>query len=257
MTASEDTKRFTSPLSKHDGARWLDSDAYLFDIDGTLLNTQDLIHYRALNRAMREVYSADTTIDGIAYHGKTDLGILRAALERVGVTEDVFASKLPAALEMVRREVGLNAHALVAKICAAVPELLAKLQSAGKMLGVASGNLEVVGWHKVESAGLRSFFSFGCFADHYEHREDVFRCGVEEVQRRLRREATVCFIGDTPSDIRAARHAGARVIAVATGIHKLEDLLSHEPDFCVSSCAELLCTIADKGCSGHPFQRTQ
>src|SRR5438477_6177288 len=129
MTASEDTKRFTSPLSKHDGARWLDSDAYLFDIDGTLLNTQDLIHYRALNRAMRDVYGADTTIDGIAYHGKTDLGILKAALERVGVSDDVFATRLPAALDIVRHDVDQNAHAFAPKVCAAVPELLARLQS--------------------------------------------------------------------------------------------------------------------------------
>ena len=244
MTTSGDTKTSPYPLSKSDGFHPLDFDAYLFDVDGTLLNTQDLIHYRALNRAMRDVYGADTTIDGIAYHGKTDLSILRAALARVGVTDEVFASKLPAALEIVRLDVGLNAQALVPKVCAAIPELLAKLQNAGKLLGVASGNLEVVGWHKVEAAGLRSFFSFGCFADHYEHREDVFRCAVEEVARRLRPEATVCFLGDTPSDIRAARHAGARVIAVATGVHKREELLSHEPDVCVSSCAELLQVIS-------------
>jgi phosphoglycolate phosphatase len=242
MTASEKTKAF--PSLGHDGLHPLKSDAYLFDIDGTLLNTQDLIHYRALNRALRDVYGADTTIDGIAYHGKTDLSILRAALARVGVTDEVFASKLPAALEIVRLDVGLNAHALVPKVCAAIPELLAKLQSAGKLLGVASGNLEVVGWHKVESAGLRGFFSFGCFADHYENREDVFQCAVEEVQRRLGPQAAVCFIGDTPSDIGAARHAGARVIAVATGVHKREDLLAHEPDFCIASCADLLEIIA-------------
>jgi|SRR5437868_11952069 len=244
MTTSEHKKASPSLVSKDNASPCLDSDAYLFDIDGTLLNTQDLIHYRALNRAMRDVYGADTTIDGIAYHGKTDLGILKAALERVGVSDDVFATRLPAALDIVRHDVDQNAHAFAPKVCAAVPELLARLQSAGKLLGVASGNLEVVGWHKVESAGLRSFFSFGCFADRYENREDVFQRAVEEVQRRLRLEATVCFIGDTPSDIRAARHAGARVIAVATGIHKREDLLSHEPDFCVNSCAELVQIIA-------------
>ena len=41
--------------------RWTESDAYLFDIDGTLLNTRDLVHWNALNRAMLEVY-------GVRYH---------------------------------------------------------------------------------------------------------------------------------------------------------------------------------------------
>jgi beta-phosphoglucomutase-like phosphatase (HAD superfamily) len=86
-------------------SRWMDADAYLFDIDGTLLNTRDLVHWNALNRAMLEVYGVDTTIAGISYHGKTDLGILRAALERSGITNGVFAQKLSQALEIVRQHV--------------------------------------------------------------------------------------------------------------------------------------------------------
>ena len=216
------------------------ADAYLFDIDGTLLNSQDLVHYRALNRALRDVYGFDTTIDGIAFHGKTDPGILRAALERVGVSGVEFESKLLAALAVVREDVEKNAGALVAKVCAAIPEVLAKLQAGGKLLGVASGNLEVVGWHKVASAGLRKFFTFGCFADNCERREEVFRRAVIEAERHLERQGTVCFVGDTPSDIRAARQVGAQVIAVATGTYKPDELLACEPDSCVSSCTELL-----------------
>jgi phosphoglycolate phosphatase len=221
MSDGGETCRAISQLSsQRNGFRWMDADAYLFDIDGTLLNTQDLVHYRALNRAMRDVYGFDTTIDGIAYHGKTDLGILRAALERVGVSGNAFQSKLPAALAMVRADVERNAGALVTKVCAAIPDVLLKLHHVGKLLGVASGNLEVVGWHKLESAELRKFFTFGCFADDCEMREEVFRRAVTEAQHRLQRKGTVCFIGDTPSDIRAARQVGAQVIAVATGIYK-------------------------------------
>ena len=241
MSDSAETQPTTSQLtSDRNGFRWMDFDAYLFDIDGTLLNTQDLVHYRALNRAMRDVYGFETTIDGIPYHGKTDLGILRAALERMGVSGDGFEAKLPAALSVVREDVQRNAGALVTKVCAAIPEVLAKLHRAGKLLGVASGNLEVVGWHKVASAGLRKFFTFGCFADDCEMREEVFRRAVTEAHRRLQREGSVCFIGDTPSDIRAARHVGAQVIAVATGIYKIEELSGCGPDACILSCAELL-----------------
>ena len=241
MSSREETNRAISQSTfNRNGFRWMDFDAYLFDIDGTLLNTQDLVHYGALNRAMRDVYGFETTIDGIPYHGKTDLGILRAALERMGVSGAGFESKLPAALSVVREDVQRNAGALVTKVCAAIPEVLAKLHRAGKLLGVASGNLEVVGWHKVASAGLRKFFTFGCFADDCEMREEVFRGAVTEAHRRLQREGSVCFIGDTPSDIRAARHVGAQVIAVATGIYKIEELSGCGPDACILSCAELL-----------------
>lgn len=218
----------------------MEADAYLFDIDGTLLITRDGVHRNALHRAMREVYGVDTTIDGIAYHGKTDLGILRAAVERVGVPRDTFEAKLSAALEVVCQDVSANASRIVPEVCAAIPDVLAKLQAADKLLGIASGNLESVGWHKVEAADLRQFFSFGCFSDHRESRAEVFREAMTESRCRLSERARVCFIGDTPADVQAARSVGAHIIAVCTGIFKAEELASHGPDICVSSCAQLL-----------------
>jgi phosphoglycolate phosphatase len=229
-----------APIIKSKGFRWMDADAYLFDIDGTLLISRDRVHRNALHQAMREAYSIDTTIDGIAYHGKTDLGILRAALERVGVLDERFEASLPSALEVVRREASANANRITPVVCSAVPEVLTELQAAGKLLGLASGNLESVGWLKVQSAGLREFFSFGCFSDHYESRADIFRQGVIEVRGRLGESAQVCFIGDTPDDIKAARFADSKIVAVCTGIFKADELAAYEPDVCVASCTELL-----------------
>lgn len=222
--------------------RWTDADAYLFDIDGTLLNTRDLVHYNALNRAMLEVYGVDTTIDGIAYHGKTDLGILRAALERVGIAGPAFEAKLPQALAKVREQVAQYAHEMNPEVCSAIPDVLRYLANAGKLLGVASGNLESVGWHKIAAAGLRRYFSFGCFSDQHELRTDVFARAAKLVREKLGAPASICFVGDTPEDIHAARQTGSQVIAVCTGVYQACDLESLEPDLCVASCAELLQT---------------
>src|SRR5436190_6129996 len=60
----------------------IQADAYFFDIDGTLLVTRDLVHWNALHQAMLEVFGVDTTIEGLPYHGKTDVAILRAAVAR-------------------------------------------------------------------------------------------------------------------------------------------------------------------------------
>jgi phosphoglycolate phosphatase-like HAD superfamily hydrolase len=228
---------------KSNGFSWMNTDAYLFDIDGTLLISRDGVHRNALHRAMREAYGVDTTIDGIAYHGKTDLGILRAALARVGVSADQFETNLPAAIAAVCRDVSANASRITPTVCPAIPQVLAELRTAGKLLGVASGNLESVGWLKLETAGLREFFSFGCFSDHHESRSDIFREGAAQVQRRMGRTAQVCFIGDTPEDIKAARFANSKIVAVCTGIFTADDLASYEPDACIATCEELLTKI--------------
>lgn len=229
-----------APATKSNGFRWMSADAYLFDIDGTLLVSRDGVHRNALHQAMREAYGVDTTIDGIPYHGKTDLGILRAAVQRVGLSDQNFEANLPMALEVVRREVSANANQLAPVVCSAIPELLDELQTAGKLLGLASGNLESVGWLKVKAAGLHDFFSFGSFCDRNENRAEIFREGVLAAQRRLGESAQICFIGDTPEDIKAARSVESQVVAVCTGIFKADELASHKPDACVTSCAELL-----------------
>jgi phosphoglycolate phosphatase len=214
------------------------ADAYIFDIDGTLLVTKDLVHWNALRQAMLEVYAVDTSIEGIPYHGKTDLSILRAAVARCGVDERGFEAGLTRALEVIRREVERNRRQIVPVVCPGILQLLESLRKRGKLLGVASGNLETVGWHKLESAGLREFFAFGCFSDHEESRAGIFRRAVAEVEKKLGFSARACFIGDTPSDVEAARHVGAGIVAVASGTFNFEQLSACAPDLCISQCAD-------------------
>jgi phosphoglycolate phosphatase len=229
-----------SPASKESAFRWTEADAYLFDIDGTLLLSPDHTHRYALHRAMLDVFGVETIIDGIPYHGKTDPGIMRAALQRLGIPEATINAKIPEALEAVRREATGKADRFKPIVLPGIREVLELLSGHGKLLGVTSGNLEVVGWLKIKAAGLRDYFAFGCFADEYEFREQIFQKGMQEVHTRLGPKASVCFVGDTPDDVRAAQKVGGRIIAVGTGIFKREDLLSHGPDHSVDSCSDLL-----------------
>jgi len=204
-----------SPLLSRNVFRWDHSDAYLFDIDGTLLNTRDGVHYNAFRNAVTNIYGVDASIDGVPVHGNTDIGILRAAS---------------------------RAHLIEAELCPSIAALLNQLHAAGKLLGVASGNLESIGWAKLEKAGVRQYFGFGAFSDQRELREDVVRYGVAQARQRLGAQATVCVVGDTPADIRAARAAGVAVIAVATGIFPKTELEALSPELCVGCCTELFQT---------------
>jgi phosphoglycolate phosphatase-like HAD superfamily hydrolase len=220
----------------------LRADAYIFDIDGTLLNTKDLVHWNALHQAMIEAYGVDATIDGIPYHGKTDLSILRAAVGRAGISDHEFGAQLPSALEVVCREVERNHLQLTPQVCPGILGLLMSLKAEGKLLGVASGNLESVGWHKIEAAKLRQFFSFGFFSDHNESRTAIFGNAFAHVKAQIGAAARVCFFGDTPSDVEAAKQVGAPIIAVASGTFSFDELRACSPDLCVSHCAEFFPT---------------
>lgn len=228
-------------MSSSPNGRWLDADAYLFDIDGTLLNSRDGVHYHAFHTALREVFDIHMLIDGVPVHGNTDPGILRAMLAASGLAPEEFERNIARVRDVMCAEVARNAHALVPEPCPGVVDLLALLAGRGKLLGVASGNLERIGWLKLEAAGLRPFFAFGSFSDHNEKREDIFRAGIAEARRRLGKEdAEVLVVGDTPADIRAARAVGTRVLAFATGIYPREQLAEHSPDGCFDCCADLL-----------------
>lgn len=221
------------------------ADAYLFDIDGTLLNSRDGVHYNAFHAAVREVYGIDSRIDGVPVHGNTDLGILRAVARRAGLSDAEFAGKLAAAIECMCAEASRNAAGMAPQLCPSIRELLTALRAASKLLGVVSGNLEPIGWLKLEAAGVKKFFAFGSFSGRRELRREIFAHGLEEVRRRLGGSARACFVGDTPADIEAARLVGSPILAVATGIFTRADLQAHAPDACVACCSDLLEAFED------------
>ncbi len=220
--------------------RWLKFDAYLFDIDGTLLNSRDGVHYYAFRNALRALFGIEGTIDGVPVHGNTDLGILRAVLARAGISGAEFESKLPELMQHMCAEVQRNAADIRVELCPSIRDLLEVLHQRGKLIGVVSGNLESIGWTKLEAAGLRAYFSFGSFSDERELREEIFRHGLEQARQRLGEEASVCIVGDTPADIAAARAVNTAIISVATGIFSRDQLGALDPDLCVSCCSELL-----------------
>lgn len=221
------------------GFNWRAFDAYLFDIDGTLLNSRDGVHYEAFLIAMRELYGRAVGLEGVAVHGSTDPLILLAALEQSGICEAQGRGALGAAMARMCTEVEARAEELRPELCGAVPELLAELKSMGKLLGVTSGNVERIGWAKLKAAGIGEYFSFGSFSDRNETRTEIFRWGAGEARRRLGDSASVCFMGDTPADVAAAKACGFPVIAVATGIFSLVELAKGGPDMCIPGCESL------------------
>jgi phosphoglycolate phosphatase-like HAD superfamily hydrolase len=223
----------------NNGFDWRAFDAYLFDIDGTLLNSRDGVHYHSFHAALRHAWNCDVKIDNVPVHGNTDIGILRAAATMGNIDEVAFRSGLRSATDEMCSEVERNASQMTPALCPAIPALLKALAEASKLLAVASGNLEPIGWAKLRAAGIAQYFSFGSFSGERELRIDIFRWGADRIHQLLGPEASVCVVGDTPNDIHAAQALRLPVIAVATGTYSRDQLASLGPDLCISSCETL------------------
>lgn len=222
--------------------QWDAFDAYLFDIDGTLLRCEDSVHYFAFCNVMQSIAGRPLTLEGVVAHGNTDVGILRDAFALAGISDTVWRPRLELIRQTMCSFVCAREQQLRITVLPKVRDVLEHLQSRKAVIGVATGNLQGIGEMKLKRAELLEYFSFGGWSDDCEYRNDVFRNAVAQVKALTHAAASICVIGDTPSDIRAARQNNLTAIAVATGIYSVEQLSAERPDICLQSLGELAST---------------
>lgn len=244
MSASPEARVFIS-----EGFRWDEQQAYLFDIDGTLVRHRDRVHVDAFFESVRVVLGRELVLDGVTLSGNTDPGILRDAFRLAAVEDSAWRPHREDVLKSMCSSVAARRGELLPIVMPGVEATLAYLHRKGALLGVGTGNLEEIGWMKIENAGLRSWFRFGGFCDRFEARADMVEHAAQQARALLQSEAapsasaaapTICVIGDTPFDIEAARVHGLPTLAVATGRYSFDQLMEHHPAACATTLQDLL-----------------
>jgi phosphoglycolate phosphatase-like HAD superfamily hydrolase len=227
------------------GFVWDHQDAYLFDIDGTLLRSRDRVHMDSFTPSIQRVTGFDVSLVGIPIHGSTDTAILREAFRQAEIPAEVIEPQFEAILEAMRRSVAEQREQMELRLMPGVKEALHHLAGMGALLGLATGNLEAIGWIKMEVVGLREWFRFGGFSDRFPVRSELVGAAACKARALAGPQATVCVVGDTPRDIEAAHDNSLPVIAVATGNFAYDTLAELGPEVCASSLADLLACSRD------------
>jgi phosphoglycolate phosphatase-like HAD superfamily hydrolase len=222
---------------------WDAFEAYLFDIDGTLVHCADAVHYFAFCDALSSVAGRPLNLDGVTAHGNTDVGILRDAFALAGVPDPVWRERLHDLCEAMCSQVEKNQRRLCVNCLPGAKEVLHYLREKGAVVGVATGNLERIGRRKLAAAGLLDLIEFGGWSDCLEFRSDVFARAKERAVDIVGPTVQILVVGDTPADVRAARVNQLSVVAVASGIYSFDELQRESPDLCVHSLTELLAAI--------------
>lgn len=210
---------------------------WLFDIDGTLLLTGGAAR-DAFARVVGERFPGRDPLGDVAFAGRVEPLILRDILARHGAsfTHDEEATFWNSVFDAMRRELVPGRG----KVMAGVPELLDAIErEPGWVSALLTGNMTEMARIKLGHYGLAGRFAFGAFGEEAEDRDQLARVAVARATARYGVPPNRCVVvGDTEHDVRCARAAGARVVAVATGGTGAAELARHAPDLLLESLGD-------------------
>ena len=199
--------------------------AALFDFDGTLVDTTEMIH-QSMRHAASSVLGRDDVPREVL------LANVGQPLPRQ--MELIDAEKAELLLEAYRRHHEEHHDDLIAEF-PGIEESLSRLRDAGIQVAVVTSKRLV----SVEMAlknfpGLRSvvdlFVTMEDTTEHKPHPEPLLR-GLELLGDVPKEEAV--YVGDSPFDVEAARAAGLTSVAVSWGAFSENTLRAAEPDHLV------------------------
>ncbi|MCX7881075.1 MAG: HAD hydrolase-like protein [Patescibacteria group bacterium] len=124
--------------------------------------------------------------------------------------------------------------------CVPMPGALTTLKSLKEknfLIGVLTGNIKPIGEYKLLNSGLSKYINFGVFGNMALKRSDLVPLALNEAKKINKKSSIedLAIIGDSVRDIYCAKESGIKVIAVATGKYKKEELLKNKPDLLVNS----------------------
>ncbi len=220
----------------------------LFDIDGTLIRSGGAgVH--AFGEAFTEVFQAPQATAAMKFAGRTDFSLAREGMKALDMDpkpEDFtrfFSSYTTFLRERLKDRPG--------SVCVGVQEFLAGLRQLRNppLLGLLTGNIRLGAELKLRHYGLWEHFVFGAYADDHEDRNLIAKKAHERGREHLGPSLSgreILVIGDTPHDVTCGRAIGARVLAVATGGHTVEELAACQPDLVVEDLTKI---SAEQACS--------
>lgn len=201
----------------------------LYDIDGTLLRVKHDFLLALISEQLNRVKVPKPDGQVKSFAGRTDRGIFMEIIGKRPDAENLFMQ--------------LKENYSSAMLNQLKPEFIDEIDDAAESVweavelnipvGLCTGNFRPVAMKKVETAGLPGVFKFGGFGGSHSSRNKL----PGEADREYRslfndtpEARRYVIIGDTPNDIRCAKHFGALSVAVTTGMFSKEELVAERPD---------------------------
>jgi phosphoglycolate phosphatase-like HAD superfamily hydrolase len=213
----------------------------LFDIDGTLIHTGGAGE-KAFGRVFANLFGISDGTERLKFAGRTDPSIVREfflhnAIEPSRENFERFFEAYVFMLDHMLQQLPGGVHRGVWTWLHDLRTLPHK-----PVVGLLTGNVRLAAEIKLRRFHLWEQFDTGGFADDSMERNEIAVAAKVRGENLLKQKLNgneVVVIGDTPLDVACARHIGAKVLAVGTGMYRANDLQQFDPDYAVSNLEEI------------------
>ncbi len=202
----------------------------LFDLDGTLIDSIDLI-LRSYRHTMR-VHRGEEPPDDIWMEG---LGTPLSVQFRRWTDDEV---EIRAMVETYRTY-NLAHHDELVRAYDGVVEQVLRLDAGGKTLGLVTSKMRGGALKGLRLVGIEAAFDVVVGSDEVTHPKPHPEPVLLALERLGRAPAEAVFIGDSRHDIECGRAAGVKTAAVLWGPFDREHLEDLDPDYWLERPADL------------------
>jgi len=204
------------------------SPVVLFDLDGTVVDSVELI-VNSFAHAVRHVLGSELTREELIAN------VGRPLREQMALFSEGRADDLVLAY----REYNHREHDRLLTLYPGMEPLLEALRGQGRQLGLVTSKSRPTTEMAFHTTGIEPLFAVTvCVEDTARHKPfpDPLLYAVKQLGVP---PSEAVYVGDSPYDLRAARAAGMRSVAVSWGVFPLEVLRLEQPDRVAQSMEEL------------------
>ena len=210
----------------------------IFDLDQTLVDFLPL-HDQATQKLFRRFFGVDGRLTELDFAGKSLTENFAELARLKNVPEESFkhnSRRLLKAYEgIVSRSIPEDASR---HVLPGARRLLDKLSRTDNLIVLYTGDSPGIVKRVTQTTGLGKYFRFFFSGTELPTRADMVGQAIRKAEKLAGKRFAgkdVVIIGDSIRDIDSGKQFNALTIAVATGLHSEQELLSHNPDYLFKS----------------------
>ncbi|MDR7079989.1 pyrophosphatase PpaX [Neobacillus niacini] len=207
----------------------------LFDLDGTLIDTNELIISTYLHTLEKYYPGNYAREDVLPFLGPT--------------LHEVFGNMDPDRVEemvLEYRAYNIANHDLMVKEFAGVVETLQILKEKGYKLGIVTTKRHDVALKGIHLMKLDTFFDVVVAYDHVKNVKPDPEPIYFALEQLNSKPEEAMMVGDNYHDVLAGKNAGTKTAGVAWTIKGREYLAKYEPDYMLENMSDLLTILGEK-----------